>query len=637
MNKDYLGWICKSRKKFEGIRYLFLKTLHVILVSIFFLMLIGCSSGFITPQTTVSASPSNIITPMSSTTPWPTITSVIAPPATLTPMVSPTIPPANLNALRLGMGLGTIMTIDPSQVEINNSENGLQIVEETTVGLTRLNETTSLVEPGMAKSWDVSADGLSYTFHLYDNVPWVKWDATSNQVLPVSDCDGYTRLVKAQDFQYGILRTISPSIHSKTAYLLTDIIMGASEYHQGTADADYVKVKAIDDWTLQIDFIIPGSYYATLIGLALAHAQPAWLIVGDDCTSGVGDRWTRIEFYESYGPYVLTEYEPSVHIALLKNPYWTGTEFISQPHIDTLRWDIFPPDNAIDEYSAEKVDVIEVPLDSISTIKTDPSLAKELIVEPSLCTYYFAFNAQAPVVNSPHLRRAMSMAVNREVLIRDVFDGLHMISAWFSAPGLSGAPTPYNSPNLGIKFNPVLAKKELDFYLHESGQKVDQLNITLTFNRGDIQRKAAEATQRMWKDILGLNVKLNEVDGKNYQELVNGPSSPQFWRNSYCYDYQDANNFLPEIFAVGGTSNPGYGGVNYFSPAFQDAIYKTQIHNDQATRLLNFSKAEEILNSDDAVVVPIFWYQQYELSKPYINRTVSQIGGVERFEKWSWK
>ncbi len=208
-------------------------------------------------------------------------------------VVTPTPVPAppGPKVLRANMGPGDVPTIDPA---LSTDTSSVQIVELTTVGLTRQNEETTAIEPGMATSWDVSEDGLTYTFHLRNDVPWVKYDATQGQVVQVQDCEGNPRMVTASDFEYGILRTLNPATASDYAYVLAFAIQGADLYNSGEiTDTAQVGVKAVDPQTLQITFKEPAAYNANIAGMWVAHAQPKWLIEGDDCTEGRGDRWTE--------------------------------------------------------------------------------------------------------------------------------------------------------------------------------------------------------------------------------------------------------------------------------------------------------------------------------------------------------
>jgi len=154
---------------------------------------------------------------------------------------------------------------------------------------------------------DISPDGKIYTFHLRNDVPWVKWDG--KKVVKVQNCpgqDGKTtdRLVTAKDFQYGILRAIKPETGSPYAYLLAFVIEGAGEFNAGQiTDTAKVGVQALDDWTLQIKFKDPAAYNASIVGLWTAMPTPQWLIEGDDCTQARSDKWIEPGFFQSYGPF----------------------------------------------------------------------------------------------------------------------------------------------------------------------------------------------------------------------------------------------------------------------------------------------------------------------------------------------
>jgi len=182
-------------------------------------------------------------------------------------------------------------------------------VNATTIGLTYLFENDATLHPGAAKSWDISEDGLTYTFHLYDNIPWVRWNGSEvEKVQSCPDEAGATkdRLLTAGDFEYGIKRALAPETASDYAYVLGFAIKGANEYNGGKGAVEDVGVKAIDDTTLEVTFLEDVAYNINIIGLWTAHATPKWLIEGDDCTEARGDRWTEPGFFQGYGPFTLT-------------------------------------------------------------------------------------------------------------------------------------------------------------------------------------------------------------------------------------------------------------------------------------------------------------------------------------------
>ncbi|GAB4561681.1 MAG: ABC transporter substrate-binding protein [Anaerolineae bacterium] len=546
--------------------------------------------------------------------------------------VTPT--PVPRKVLRLNMGPGDIPTIDPA---LSTDTSSVQIVELTTVGLTRQNEVTTAVEPGMATSWDISEDGLTYTFHLRDDVPWVKYDSVKDEVVQVLDCEGNPRMVTAYDFEYGILRTLNPETASDYAYVLAFAIQGADLYNSGEiTDTAQVGVKALDATTLQITFKEPAAYNANIAGMWVAHAQPKWLIEGDDCTEARGDRWTETGFFQGYGPYTLKEWIHDATITLVKNPFWPGSDSVPQAKIDEITWTMLDEAPAFAEYEAGNLDAAGVPLADIDRVKADPVLSQELTIAPVLCTYYYGFNTKAPVVDDVRVRRALSMAIDRQSLIDNVLKGGQVAAQWFSRPGLAGAPTLETHPDLGVKYNPEEAKALLDEYLQEKGLTADQLDLTLMFNTSSGHQKIAEAIQQMWKDVLGVNVQLANQEWRVYLKTIRDPeATPQIWRLGWCQDYPDANNFVREVFSKGGSSNPTEGGgVNWENPKFEELVVQAAREQDPAKRVELYAQAEQILVYEDAVIAPIYWYTRVSVTKPYVQRTYSVLGGLEHIEKW---
>ncbi len=560
---------------------------------------------------------------------------------TATPDPSAVQPQAEQSAdpkvLNMNLGIGDVPTLDPA---LATDSSSIQILEETYVGLTRLNEESVQVVPGMAATWDISEDGLTYTFHLRNDVPWVKYDANQGAVAQVTDCEGNPRMVTAQDFVYGTLRTLAPATASDYAYVLGFALAGASDYNNGVnTDPASVGIQAIDDNTLEMTFVQPAAYNINIAGMWVAYAQPSWVIDGDDCTDARGDRWTETGFNQSYGPWAMKEWIHDSYVTLTKNPYWPATNDIPTPMVDDVVWNMLDAPAAFAEYEAGNMDVSQVPLADMDRAKTDPVLSKELNIAPALSSYYYGFNTKADVVSDVRVRRALSMAVDRQSLVDNVTKGGQEPAHWFCRPGLVACPTLKDFPDLGVKYDPEQAKASLQEYLDETGKTAADLDITLMFNTGEGHQRIAEAIQGMWKDVLGLNVKLTNQEWKVFLETVKGPETPQIYRSGWNLDYPDANNFDREVAASGGNDNPvdengnPIGGLNWKNDQYEQLIQEAAVELDPAKRLDLYSQAEKILVWDDAAVIPIYWYTSVSVTKPYVTRTYSNTG-AQHVEKW---
>jgi len=550
----------------------------------------------------------------------------------------PSPKPAGPKILRVAQGPGDIPTLDPGLGEDTHS---IQWVNEMTIGLTRLSDDTKVV-PGMASSWDISTDGLTYTFHLRDNVPWVKWDANTNQVIKVQGCpdaDGKTadRLVTAQDFEYSILRALKPETASPYAYVLSFAIAGADDFNTGkVTDTTTVGVKAIDPKTLEVTFKEAAAYNANIIGLWTAHAVPQWLIAGDDCTEARGERWIETGFNQSYGPFALKEWVHDANATFVKNPFWPATPEIPSPKVDEIYEVFLDPSPAFAEYEAGNLDWTRDLLGSdLDRIKGDPTLSKELKIAPSMSTYYYGFNTKAPLVDDARVRRALSLAIDRQALIDNVLKANQEPAGWFCRPGLAACPTPKDYPDLGVKYDPAKAKQILDEYLKEKNTTADKLDLTLMFNTSSGHQKIAEAVQQMWKTNLGLDVKLVNQEWKVYLKTTKDPkNTPQIFRMGWNLDYPDANNFDREVAAFGGSQNPKEGGgFNWKNDKYEELVKAAAVELDPKKRTDLYSQAEQVLVWDDPAMAPIYWYTRASVTKPYVQRTFSNTGD-EHYEYW---
>jgi oligopeptide transport system substrate-binding protein len=553
----------------------------------------------------------------------PTRTPLPAPAAAPTRTPAPTkmnLAPAQVLNLAFCCSGADFNTLDPALVW---GGPPAQVVTEAFVGLTRQNEETSEIEPGMATSWDVSADGLVWTFQLRTDVPWVRYNPAIGRVEQVNAVGGQVRTVTAHDFEYGIKRVLDPGTESGNGGILHPI-EGAEDFNAGDGPSSAVGVKALDDSTLEIRLVEPAGYLDVIADTWVMLAQPEWQITAH------GDEWTETGNFQGYGPYVLKEWAHDSHLTLVKNPYWPGTEGTPQPTVEEITWTLMDDADALlAEYQRGNLDVIELPTDVLDAAQADPQLAAQIAVQPNLCTYYYGFNTRKPPFDDPIVRLAFSLAVGRQALIDDVVEGNQKPARWFSPPGLRAAPTAEEHPALGVAYEPEEARSLLDQVYPDRSLMPP---VTLAFPAFGQHEAIAAAVQAMWAENLDVEVELEPA--ANYGDYLTllKTDAPQIWRLGWCQYYADTHCFLSYLFH----SDADYSNyTNWSSSAFDALAEQAAVSTDTAERAEWYAQAEDILVRQDAVVIPLYWYAKSALTQLYIHRTYSQIHGIERFEKWA--
>lgn len=483
-------------------------------------------------------------------------------------------------------------------------------------------ETTSVPEPGMAETWDVSDDARTYTFYLKQGVPWVTYDAQADEVVQVTDENGDVRMVTAHDFVYGTLRTMDPEVASDYGYVGAGWVEGGTAFNGGEGAREDVAIQALDDYTLQITSPEPAGFLLSVYGLWLFTAQPQWTIEEN------GDAWTLPGNYHTYGTYVLKEYNPGSSAIVVKNPFWTATESHPVPKIDVLETLFLDASAALAAFEAGEVDYSsDVPLPDLDRLRVERP--DDLYIGPDTCTYYYGYNVEKAPFDNVHARRAFSAAIDRQTLVDAILKGGQMPAGFFTRPEYAAAPTQEEFPDLGAKTDPELAKAELELYFEDTGNTLDTMPpITLMFNTSESHAIIAQAVQQMWKNTLGVEVEIANQEWQSYLDLL-GEDAPQIWRLGWCADYPDPNNWVGDVFY----STSGHNDTNWGNAEYDALIDETKVMLDFEARKPLYARAEHILTWEDAAIAPIYYYTKLSMKASYLETTDS-ITGTERFDKW---
>jgi oligopeptide transport system substrate-binding protein len=487
-------------------------------------------------------------------------------------------------------------TIDPG---LNGASDGGDILANTFEGLVR--ERNGNVEPGIAESWEVSADGKTITFNLRES----KWSDGSD--------------LTAYDFEYAWKRAIDPATASEYSWIweYTNVVNGV-EASVGEVPADALGVTALDDYTLEVKLVAPTPYFASL--MSFYHFMP---VKREAVEAGPEGAWAKDpEIYVSNGPFTVTTYTIGEGLTLEKNPnYWNADEV----NIDIINVKfIDEASTAYAAYQAGELDFIpSVPTAEIPRlIAEDP----EFYVFPLLGTYYYNFNMDLDLWQDVRVRRALTLSIDREQITEVLASG-QVPAAGFVPPGFPddrGRDFFQTAGTYGIATDDS-AYAEARELLAEAGYPDGEgfPVFTLMYNTSEGHKLVAEMVQEMWKTNLGIETELANQEWAVFQE-TRKQGDYEVARGGWLTDFLDPSGLLA-IFEDGNA----YNDPNYNNPAYNEAMDRAIAATNDADHYAALYEAQEILMTD-LPIIPVYHYTDTMLSSPRVKGWErSMLGGVD--------
>lgn len=487
-------------------------------------------------------------------------------------------------------------TLDPA---LNSAIDGANTIITIFEPLLLINENNEVVG-GQAESWETSEDGLTWTFTMRDGLKWS--DGTD---------------LNAKDFEYSFKRMVDPNTAAPYAETCLGMIDGFEEA-AGFPDADgnptaepnpdALNVKASDDGkTLTIVLSYPCSYFDKMA--AFATMSP----VQQATVEANGDAWcTSPDTFVSNGPYMITDWTPSERIVLTKNPNYVGGWDSSKIVSDTITLLLLEDSSA--SYAAynsgEAVLVKDVPTDEI------PSLTKaedggDFYVDTILGTYYVSLNLQRDAFKDAKVRKALSLAIDRDYVANTIMQGTYSAADSIVGPGIVDESGYFhdngNAPYISADYEANLA--EAKKLLEEAGYPNGEGYPTIEYSTNDAGYHVplAEYLQQAWGD-LGITLTINKMEWSSFTPARRA-GEYDVARNGWVMDYNDPSNML-DLFCSGNGNNDG----KYANPDFDAAIDASRVA-DSAEHFAQLHKAEDIL-MEDTGCLPIAYYNDYWLQSP---------------------
>lgn len=465
-------------------------------------------------------------------------------------------------------------TIDPA---LNNAVDGNNVISNIFEGLVRTGFNDS-PEPACAESWEVSDDGMTWTFHLRDNLKW-------------SDGQPLT----ASHFKDGFLRALDPETASPYAYYAFFVKNGEAFYNS-KASSDIVGLYAPDDKT----FIIELEYRNPLMldYIAFSLFQPARM----DIINTAGRGWAgRPETLISNGPFKLESWKHGEggEITLVKNPeYWEADKVKAE----RLRFVFITDENtALASFRAGRIDYMSsIPSPML------PMLLKtgEAVSHPALGTAYCDFNVTKAPFNDVRVRKAFALAIDRQILVDKVLLGGQRPATGFVCDVVPGTTSSRDFRTEGGVYLPVRADvNEARRLLAEAGYPDGKgfPKVSYKYNSNSGNKMLAEALQGMWKQALGIEVELLNEEWKVFIETRNRRDY-DIARDAWIMDFFDAGSILELCITDSPQNNTGYS-----NPAFDELMASASREMDTSNRI-GFMLSAERLMMEDMPVAPLYFY-----------------------------
>ncbi|HEY7905576.1 MAG TPA: peptide ABC transporter substrate-binding protein [Wenzhouxiangella sp.] len=469
-------------------------------------------------------------------------------------------------------------TLDPHLGEGVPTTN---IVIDLFEGLTTTTPDGRIV-PGAANRWDISRDGLTYTFYLDPNGRWSNGEP-----------------VTAQDFVWSWQRVVDPTTAATYARMLAPVL-NAEAILAGELPPEQLGVSALNELTFQVRLSDPTPYFLGLL------THPTTFAVYRPSVEEHGSGHVRPGRLVSNGAYQLADWQVRSQIELIKNPHY---RLADQTLIERVVFYPFEDENT--EFtrfrSGDLQWTYQVPSSQFRWLSEN--LSSALSVSPWFGTYFFSFNlTQAPFADNLALRQALSLAIDREILTERVTQFGEMPTFGLVPPGLPN----YVSPEIEYADMTQAEREALaqSLYLRAGYSESQPLTVELRYNTSENHRKIAVSVAAMWKQVLGVRTRLINEEFRVFLTNRAQKRVTEVFRSGWIGDYQDAFTFLELFHSEHGRNDAGYN-----NPIYDDLLERAAAERIDARRRNLMAEAERILLADQ-VILPVFVYVSKRLIDP---------------------
>ncbi|HCR0111980.1 TPA: oligopeptide ABC transporter substrate-binding protein OppA [Enterobacter hormaechei] len=470
-------------------------------------------------------------------------------------------------------------SLDPHKVE---SDVEFNIISDLFDGLVSVSPAGE-IQPRLAEKWE-NKDNTVWTFHLRPGITW---------------SDGTP--ITAEDIVWSWQRLVDPKTASPYAsYPGSMRIVNGTDIAEGKKAPESLGVKAINDTTLEVTLKQPNAAFLAML------AHPSLVPIDKVLVGRFGDKWTKPEHFVSSGAYKLSQWVVNERIVAVRNPkYWDNEHTV----INKVTYLPISSEAAdVNRYKAGEIDIVyTVPINQFAQLKK--TLGSELDVSPQLATYYYQFNTTRPPFNDARVRKALNLALDKDIIAGKVL-GQGQRPAWLiSQPDIGGVKLQNpDYANWPMDKRIAEAKK----LLAEAGFNDSQpLSFNLLYNTSESHQRIAIAASSMWKKNLGVEAKLQNQEWKTMLDTMHTHNFDAV-RYAWIADYDDAATFL-NTFRTGDSQNT----TQYSNPDYDRALVNAAKSKTAQERGKFYQQAEDLLGRD-VPAIPVYHYVRTHLVKPWV-------------------
>jgi oligopeptide transport system substrate-binding protein len=482
--------------------------------------------------------------------------------------------------------------VEPTDLDphIITSQQDFNLVQALFEGLTQYDPEKATPVPAVAERWEVSADNLTWTFHLRNTAKWSNGDP-----------------VTAHDFVFAYRRMLSPNLAAEYAYLLFALKNGEAFTAGKIKDPELIGARAADDYTLVLTLDHPVPYLPSMTCHASWFPLHRATLEKFGKSDQRGTAWTRPGNMVSNGYFILKEWDQHRSIHMVKSPtYW------DRDNVKLNEVYFYPIESGDSEERAFRAGQLHVtatlPTPKIAVYESQPDVFHPHVF---LGTSYYRLNVTKPPLNDARVRRALALSIDRDRLVREVMRGHQLPARHLTPPDTAG----FNAPDQ-ISDDLATAQKLLSDAGFPEGKGFPHLDILVNTNNENIHM--AEAIQQMWRKGLGIDIGIYNQESKVQSDSMRAMNY-QIGRYAWIGDYLDPSTFLELLAGDSGNNMTGWKNEEY-----DRLIAAAQQTADQAKRYEYFQRCEQILGQE-CPIIPMYFYTRLNLRRPEVKGWYSNI------------